>query len=202
MWRSGKDHYGIVAMGFHWTIALAIVGLVGLGAWMVGLTYYDPWYYDSLALHKAIGIVVLALVVAKFGWKLADRKPGFGPEVRPYERAGATAMHWVLNALMIVLPITGYLISTSEDSAIDMFGLYDLPALFDVSADARDFAIDIHYYVAYGGIALVALHIGASLKHHFIDRGSTLTRMLVPRSRPEAARGGTPDRPGPGPMRK
>ena len=202
MWRSGKDHYGIVAMGFHWTIALAITGLVGLGAWMVGLTYYDPWYNDSLALHKAIGIVVLALAVAKFGWKLADRKPGFGPEVKPYERAGATAMHWVLNALMIVLPITGYLISTSEDAAIDMFGLYDLPALFDVSADARDFAIDIHYYVAYGGIALVALHIGASLKHHFIDRGSTLTRMLVPRSRPEAARGGTPDGPGPGRMRK
>ena len=202
MWRSGKDHYGIVAMGFHWTIALAIVGLVGLGAWMVGLTYYDPWYNDSLTLHKAIGIVVLALVVAKFGWKLADRKPGFGPEVRPYERAGATAMHWVLNALMIVLPISGYLISTSEDAAIDMFGLYDLPALFDVSADARDFAIDIHYYVAYGGIALVALHIGASLKHHLIDKGSTLKRMLIPRSRPDAAGEGTPDRPGPGPMRK
>ena len=190
MWRSGKDHYGIVAMGFHWTIALAIVGLVGTrgldgGAHLLrSLVLTIP-----STLHKAIGIVVLALVVAKFGWKLADRKPGFGPEVRPYERAGATAMHWVLNALMIVLPITGYLISTSEDAAIDMFGLYDLPALFDVSADARDFAIDIHYYVAYGGIALVALHIGASLKHHFIDRGSTLTRMLVPRSRPEAARG-------------
>ena len=43
MWRSGKDHYGIVSSGFHWAIALAVVGLVGLGAWMVGLTYYHPW---------------------------------------------------------------------------------------------------------------------------------------------------------------
>ena len=134
MWRSGKDHYGIVSSGFHWAIALAIVGLVGLGAWMVGLTYYDPWYYDSLALHKAIGIVVLALALAKFGWKLVDRNPGFGPEVKPHERAGATAMHWLLNALMVLLPVTGYLISTSEGAGIDMFGLFDVPMLVDVTA--------------------------------------------------------------------
>ena len=181
MWRSGKDHYGIVAIGFHWTIALAMIGLVVLGAWMVGLTYYDPWYNQSLALHKAIGLVVLALALAKFGWKIADARPGYGPEVKPCERMGATAMHWVLNALLIVLPVSGYLISTSEGAGIDMFGLFDVPALFGVSAEARDLAIDIHYYVAYGGIALVAIHIGASLKHTVIDKGSTLTRMVIPR---------------------
>ena len=187
MWRSGKDHYGIVSSGFHWAIALATVGLVGLGAWMVGLTYYDPWYYDSLALHKAIGIVVLALALAKFGWKLVDRNPGFGPEVKPHERAGATAMHWLLNALMVLLPVTGYLISTSEGAGIDMFGLFDVPALVDVTAETRDLAIDIHFYVAYGGIALVGMHIIAALKHHFVDRGSTLRRMLIPRSRSPSA---------------
>ena len=173
--------------GLHWAIALAVVGLVGLGAWMVGLTYYDPWYYDSLALHKAIGIVVLALALAKFGWKLVDRNPGFGPEVKPHERAGATAMHWLLNALMVLLPVTGYLISTSEGAGIDMFGLFDVPALVDVTAATRDLAIDIHFYVAYGGIALVGMHIIAVLKHHFVDRGSTLRRMLIPRSRSPSA---------------
>ena len=112
---------------------------------MVGLTYYDPWYNQSLALHKAIGIVVLALALAKFGWTLADRKTGFGPEVKPYERAGATAMHWVLNALMVMVPVTGYLISTSEGAAVDMFGLFEVPALFDATASTRDLAIDLHY---------------------------------------------------------
>ena len=183
MWRSDRDHYGLVAIGFHWSIAVLFVGLVGLGAWMVGLTYFDPWYNDSLALHKAIGIVVLALALAKFGWKLADRRPGFGPEVRAYERAGANAMHWILNALLIVLPVTGYLISTSEGAGIDMFGLFEVPAFFDVTAGTRDLAIDIHYYLAYGGIALVGIHAGAAFKHTLIDRGSTLIRMLVPRPR-------------------
>ena len=185
MWRSGRDHYGLVAIGFHWTIAVLFVGLVGLGAWMVGLTYYDPWYNDSLALHKAIGIVVMALALAKFGWKLVDRKPGFGPEVRAYERAGATATHWILGALLIVLPVTGYLISTSEGAGIDVFGLFEVPAFLDVSTGTRDLAIDIHYYLAYGGIALVGIHAGAALKHTFIDKGSTLIRMLIPRSRAE-----------------
>ena len=185
MWRSGRDHYGLVAIGFHWSIAIAFTGLVGLGAWMVGLTYYDPWYNDSLALHKAIGVVLLALALAKLSWKLADRKPGFGPEVRAYERAGATAMHWLLGALLIVLPVTGYLISTSEGAGIDMFGLFEVPAFFDVSAGTRDLAIDLHYYLAYGGIALVGLHAGAALKHTVVDKGSTLIRMLVPRSRGE-----------------
>ena len=171
MWRSGRDHYGLVAIGFHWTIAIAFVGLVGLGAWMVGLTYYDPWYNDSLALHKAIGIVVLALALAKFGWKLVDRKPGFGPEVRAYERAGATATHWILSALLVVLPVTGYLISTSEGAGIDVFGLFEVPAFFDVTASTRDLAIDIHYYLAYGGIALVGIHAGAAFKHTLHRQG-------------------------------
>ena len=183
MWRSGRDHYGLVAIGFHWSIAILFIGLVGLGAWMVGLTYYDPWYNDSLALHKAVGIVLLALALARFGWKLADRKPGYGPEVRAYERAGATATHWLLSALLVVLPVTGYLISTSEGAGIDVFGLFEVPAFFEVAPGARDLAIDIHYYLAYGGIALVGIHVGAALKHTVVDKGSTLIRMLVPRSR-------------------
>ena len=181
MWRNGRDHYGLVSICLHWTIALGTIGLVALGAWMVGLTYYDRWYNDSLALHKALGIAVLVLAALKLGWRLAGRSPGFGPEVGPLERAGAAAMHWVLNALVILLPVTGYLISTSEGAGIDLFGLAELPALFAVSERARDLAIEIHFYLAYGLIALVAAHAGAALKHHFVDRGSTLRRMLVPR---------------------
>ena len=182
MWRNGRDHYGLVSILFHWTLALAMLGLVGLGAWMVELTYYDPWYNRSLALHKAFGILVLVLAAARFGWRIADRPPGFGPEVKAYERAGATAMHWLLNALIVLLPVTGYLISTSEGAGIDVFGLVEVPALFEISEATRDLAIEVHFYLAYGVIALVAVHAGAALKHHFVDGGSTLRRMIVPRS--------------------
>ena len=182
MWRNRRDRYGLISIGFHWTMALAMLGLVGLGAWMVGLTYYDPWFNRSLALHKAFGILVLVLAAAKFGWLIVNPGPSFGPEVKPYERVGATAMHWLLNAFIVLLPATGYLISTSEGAGIDIFGLFEVPALFDMSEGTRDLAIELHFYLAYGLIALVALHAGAALKHHLVDRGSTLRRMLIPRS--------------------
>ena len=183
MWKNGRDRYGVVSISFHWALALAFIGLVGLGVWMVGLSYYDPWYNDSLALHKAIGIVALALAAAKFGWRFADPRPALAPDLKRHERAGATVMHWILNALIVLVPATGYVISTSEGAGIDMFGLFEVPALPGRSEEIRDLAIELHYYLAYGGIALVALHAGAALKHHFVDRGSTLMRMLVPRSR-------------------
>ena len=181
MWRNGADGYGLVSIALHWTIALGTLGLVALGAWMVGLTYYDSWYNESLALHKAFGIAVLVLAAARFGWRLADRSPGFDPAVKAWERAAATAMHWTLNAAIVLLPVTGYLISTSEGAGIDMFGAFELPALFEITERTRELAIDIHFYLAYGLVALVAGHAGAALKHHFVDRGSTLRRMLVPR---------------------
>ena len=181
MWRNAEDRYGLVSISFHWTIALAFVGLVALGIWMVGLSYYDPWYNASLALHKAIGIVALALAVAKFGWRLADPKPALAADLKRHERAGATAMHWVLNALIVLVPVTGYVISTSEGAGIDMFGLFEVPAILGRTENLRDLAIELHYYLAYGGIAFVAVHAGAALKHHFVDRGSTLKRMLNPR---------------------
>ena len=181
MWRNGRDRYGLVSISFHWTVALTFIGLVGLGVWMVGLSYYDPWYNASLALHKAIGIVVVALVVAKFGWRLSDPRPGLAPDLKPLERAGATIMHRTLNVLIVLVPVTGYVISTSEGDGIDMFGLFEVPAFLGRTERLRDLAIELHYYLAYGGIALVAVHAGAALKHHFIDRGSTLRRMLSPR---------------------
>ena len=183
MWRNSGHRYGLVSILLHWAIALGIIGLVGLGAWMVELTYYDRWYYDALALHKALGIVVLALALTKFGWRFADPRPGFEPEVGPLARIGATAMHWLLNALLVVVPVTGYLISTSEGAGIDLFGRFELPAFLEISERTRDLAIEVHYYLAYGGIGLVAVHAGAALKHHFIDKGSTLARMVVPRAR-------------------
>ena len=188
MWRNGRDRYGLVSISFHWTLALAFIGLVALGVWMVGLSYYDPWYNASLALHKAVGIVALALALAKFGWRFADPKPALAADLKRHERAGATAMHWLLNALIVLVPATGYVISTSEGAGIDMFGLFELPAILGKTEELRDLAIDLHYYLAYGGIALAAFHAGAALKHHFIDRGSTLRRMLNPR-----AQSGRPD---------
>ena len=70
-----ETRFGLISKLLHWVIALGIIGLIVLGWWMVGLSYYDPWYHDSLELHKALGVVVLALACFKIGWQTFNRTP-------------------------------------------------------------------------------------------------------------------------------
>ena len=177
MFKNNAFRFGLVSKLLHWLIAIGIVGLIWLGWWMVGLGYYDPWYHDSLEFHKAAGMVVLLLAFAKIGWQIYNRPPLPGPHLQRWEIRASKSMHYVLYALMIVVPITGYMMTTSAGQSVSMFGLFDLPAILTITESTRDMAIAIHYYFAYAGIALVLGHGGAALKHHFINKDDTLKRM-------------------------
>lgn len=162
----------------HWTIALLILGLTWLGWYMVGLSYYDPWSQDSLIAHRALGMVVLALVLFKVLWLMVSPTPEPLPSHKPWEQKSSRLVHWTLAVSMFVIPITGYVISTSEGAAVPMFNWFDVPALFVADESTRDLAIAIHYYVAYAIFGVAMLHTAAALKHQFIDRDGTLKRML------------------------
>lgn len=178
MFRSSKSEYGIVTRLLHWLVAILIIGLVGLGWWMVDLSYYDRWYNRALDLHKALGISVLALATLKIAWVIADGKPGFPETMKPWERTAATAVHHLFYLLMLLIPVTGYLISTSAGDGISMFGWFEVPAVMPVGDTVRDIAIELHYWLAYGTAALAAGHAAAAVKHQWIDRDGTLRRMI------------------------
>ena len=80
--------------------------------------------------------------------------------------------------MMLLIPVTGYLISTSAGKPIQLFNWFALPAVIDVDEELRDLAITVHYYLAYATLFLVLGHAGAALKHHFINKDDTLKRML------------------------
>lgn len=176
--RNTEQSYGLVSKWLHWLIALLILGLIWLGWVMVDLGYYDPWYHDALVTHRALGMAVLVLVVLKLVWKLISPNPLAQAELKSWEVVSSKCVHWFLVAMMFLIPITGYLISSSEGAAIPFFSWFDIPALFEVSEELRDLAIVIHYYTAYGVFFLVLMHAGAAIKHQFIDRHGTLKRML------------------------
>lgn len=175
---NSTEDYGVATRVLHWSVALIIIALVPLGWWMVGLSYYDAWYHDALELHKALGMIVLVLGVAKVGWYLGNAKVAFADDLKAWERAAARLVHWAFLLLMVLFPATGYLISTSAGDGISMFGWFDVPALVSKNDRIRDIAIDIHYYFAYAAGALVCVHAGAALKHQFVDRDGTLRKML------------------------
>lgn len=176
--RNTTQAYGVITRILHWVVALLIVGLIGLGWWMVGLSYYDRWYHDALEWHKALGMIVLVLGSAKVAWFLASPRVAFAEGLAAYERVAARVVQGLFLLLMVLIPVTGYLISTSAGDGISMFGWLEVPALVSKNDAVRDTAIAVHYYAAYGAAGLVILHAGAALKRQFIDRDGTLRRML------------------------
>ncbi len=178
LFRNTPSLFGLFSKLLHWLIAGLIVCLIWLGWYMVDLGYYDKWYKDALHYHKSLGMLVLVLAMVKIGWQCYTPKPRPLAGLHAWEKAGATGMHYLLWGMMLLIPTTGYLISTSAGQPIQLFNWFAIPAIVDVDEKLRDLAINIHYYLAYATLFLVAGHAGAALKHHFINKDDTLRRML------------------------
>lgn len=178
MLRNTDTRYGLIARLFHWSIAALFIGLIGLGWYMVGLTYYDPLYHDSLEWHKALGVVTLVLVAARLVWMVVPPRPRPVPTLTRFERIASKATHDLLLLALVVIPVSGYLISTAAGDPVYVFGWVSVPALVAVSDTWRDIAIAVHFYAAYGAAALALLHIAGALKHRLIDKDEVMGRML------------------------
>lgn len=176
--KNTPRRFGLLTRLLHWVIAALILFLVWLGWYMVGLDYYDRWYYGARSWHESLGMCVLLLALAKVAWQWYSPLPDAQAGLRPRERAAAAAMHYLLLLLMLLIPLTGYLTSTSDGKAVPVFDWFQVPALVAHHTALRDWAIRLHYLMAYGIIVLVLGHAGAALKHQFIDRDGTLARML------------------------
>jgi cytochrome b561 len=176
--RNSSSRYGLVSIVLHWGIALAVFGLFGLGLWMVTLDYDSPYNHSAPALHKSIGLTLLALMIARLVWRFISPPPPTLATYSPATRLGAKLGHAVLYLGLFAVMIAGYLISTADGRPIEVFGLFAVPASLTSIPDQEDVAGAVHLYLAWGLVIFAGLHALAALKHHFIDHDVTLTRML------------------------
>ena len=159
---------------YCWFIALSMIGEIWLGGYMVGLTFYDRWYHDSLMLHKSIGMIILLPALIKIMGTVFSRTPGnlsFTFSMKPLLYG---PRHVILYLLIAVTCMTGYTISTSEGAGISIFGLFDISSTYPVSKEFRDLAITCHYYLAYGAAIFITAHALMGQKH----RRAALKRKL------------------------
>jgi len=176
MLRNTSTSYGLVSIGLHWLMAIAIFAMFGLGVWMKSLGYYDAWYNKGPDLHQSIGVLVLALLLFRICWVFINVKPdAFGAQ---WERTGGIIVHRLFYVLMLVIMVSGYLIPTAKGEGFDIFGDLHMPALLSLTALQADMNGAIHRYMAWSTIILAALHALAALKHHFVNKDDTLLRIL------------------------
>lgn len=183
-WKNSPAGYGWASILLHWTMAIMIVVLLPLGLWMTSLDYYHPWYKKGPDLHRAIGVILASLLILRLTWRLLQPQPRPLASKR-WEQLTARTTHALLYLILLTLVISGYLISTADGRAVDVFGWFQVPATLQGIEHQEDIAGDIHFAVAMLLIAMLVLHIGAALRHHLIDRDRTLIRMLKPEVKKE-----------------
>jgi cytochrome b561 len=158
-------------------VALLVPALFGLGLYMTSLSYYDPLYRTLPAVHKAMGLLLFALVSVRIGWRFINPPPPPLAHHSPLERHAARAVHLLLYLLLLGMATSGYLISTADGRPLVVFGATVLPSLLS-GEHLEDTAGAVHLTLAITLMTLAGLHALAALKHHFIDGDRTLRRML------------------------
>ncbi|MBN9216329.1 MAG: cytochrome b [Mesorhizobium sp.] len=179
-----STRYGWATILLHWLIAILFIGQFGLGFVMVRLTSQRS-AFELIQLHKSLGFLLLGLIVLRVAWRLGNTAPALPPAVGTLERKTAPLAHMALYAFQIALPLSGWaLVSVSTLEIPTMpFDLFVMPNLPLPESDASEsFWAAAHWYLAYAAIALVALHVMAALRHHFLLRDSVLMRMITPSS--------------------
>lgn len=176
MFRNTLRRYGVVSSLIHWLSALAVFGLFALGWWMLTLTYYDQWYRLGPWWHKSFGICLLMVTLFRVLWAVTNSKPE--PQGTHLEAVAAKVGHGLLYLLLFTTMISGYLISTADGSSISVFDVFSVPALLTDLPQQADIAGEVHWYSALSLVILATGHGLAALKHHFVNRDSTLIRML------------------------
>ncbi|TKB16934.1 MAG: cytochrome b [Mesorhizobium sp.] len=176
--------YGWAMIILHWLIGAIFIGQFVLGFVMVRIESQRT-SFELIQLHKSFGFLLLGLIILRIAWRLGNAAPALPVSVGTLERKAAPLAHFALYVFQIALPLSGWaLVSVSTLEIPTMpFNQFVMPNLPLTESDAAEsFWSATHRYLAYAGIALVALHIAAALRHHFLLRDTVLRRIITPSS--------------------
>jgi cytochrome b561 len=179
MLRNSDVTWGAVAKTFHWMFALVIIGQLILGK-LADDAKVSPLKLDLFVWHKSIGITILLLVVFRIAWRLTNVPPRPAAGSR-WEHLAASVSHTLLYLLMIAVPISGWWVSDTSRIPFRAFWLVPVPDLLAADRAASQAAELVHGVLIKALLVLVAVHIAAALRHHFILRNDILRRMLPSR---------------------
>lgn len=170
--------YTKTAIWLHWLIAALIVASFSLGVTMVDIPGLTPTKLKYFSWHKWLGITILALACVRLLWRLAHPAPSYLDNMPRWQQAAADLTHYLLYALIVAIPLSGYFYSLAAGVPVVYLGVVPLPVFIGPDPELKALLKQVHYVLNVMLLAAVVLHVAAALKHHFIDRDDVLRRML------------------------
>ncbi len=165
------------AMWFHWVTAILMALIVPIAWVMTNLPEHAPIGGLLYMLHKSLGLTILAIVVLRLGWRARHPAPPLSGRVGAVIALTARASHWLLYAVLLAMPVSGYLLTATSNHPLSYFDLFAVPKIGDVPWLHRS-ATSVHLIGQWAVYALVVLHLLGTAYHVVVARDGTLDRML------------------------
>ncbi|TKC91052.1 cytochrome b [Trinickia terrae] len=173
-----SDSYSGTAIALHWLIALLIVCGFALGWVMTDIPGFTPTKLKYFSWHKWIGVTVFALAVVRIIWRATHAVPPMPRRMPHWQKLAANLVHVLLYALMIAIPVSGYLYSSAANVPVVYLGIVPLPRLIAPNPELKVILKAVHVVLNYSLLGLLALHVAGAVKHQWLDRDGLLSRMI------------------------
>ncbi len=177
---SSAARYTLTAIVLHWVLAVAILTAFCVGLYVDDMPF-SPTKLKLINWHKWAGVTILALSLLRLLWRLTHRPPALPAKIEStmpgWQRAAYHGTHHLMYLLFFAVPLLGWAYSSAKGFPIVWFGVLPLPDLVAPDPALAEAIKPLHALAAWALIGLVGLHVGAALKHQFIDRDGLLARM-------------------------
>ena len=167
--------YDVAAVGLHWLLALLLSFIAALGWYMMSVED-EPGSARYFELHKSVGLVIALLVAARIVWRLTHRPASLPASVPRWQALLSAVAVALLYALMVLMPLTGYLGASYSKHGVALFGLAT-PSWALPDHDTAERFFDIHGVLIWVLVAVVAVHVLGALKHLLVDKDGVFQRM-------------------------
>jgi cytochrome b561 len=175
--RNDGRRFGPIAMLLHWSAAACV-----LFAWVLGVFGNDfpkSWEADLLFVHMSFGLVVLALLLGRLGWRMVSPSPPpLATPLDPWGSVAALALHVLIYALLLMVPLAGIVLRFTRGQSLPLFGLYELASPWVRDRTLSASVKNVHELLAHALLIFASLHALAALGHHYVLKDETLRRML------------------------
>ncbi len=175
--KNNSQTWGSLSIGLHWLTVVLILGLMAVGLIMTDLPN-GPQKIQIYAMHKSFGLTVLGLTILRLLWRFFSTNPDEVENTPAWQSWVAKLTHGALYVLLFAMPISGWLFNSAAGFPLKYFGIFKLPKLSGYDPQLKELAGDAHETFFYILALLMLMHAGAALKHHYLDKDNTLTRML------------------------